>query len=97
MTRPLPTADARLTTVVLALSLLVSACASAPATPAAKPAAPAVDQRAFEQKMAWILRLEDQRILRDPAPVPAPPPPPAVPARGQKPAPVVAPPPPPPG
>jgi HEAT repeat protein len=96
MTRPLPTADARLTTVVLALSLLVSACASAPATPAAKPAAPAVDQRAFEQKMAWILRLEDQRILRDPAPVPAPPPPPAVPARGQKPAPVVAPPPPPP-
>ena len=35
----------------------------------------AVDQ--FEQKMAWILQLEDQRILRVPAP-PAPPPPPPV-------------------
>jgi cyclophilin family peptidyl-prolyl cis-trans isomerase/HEAT repeat protein len=27
---------------------------------------------AFEQKMAWILRLEDQRILRDPSPAVAP-------------------------
>ena len=25
----------------------------------------------FEQKMAWILGLEDQRMLRDPAPAPA--------------------------
>jgi HEAT repeat protein/cyclophilin family peptidyl-prolyl cis-trans isomerase len=51
----------------------------------------------FEQKMSWILRLEDQRMLRDPAPVvpPAPPPPPVVPARGAR-VPVVAPPPPPP-
>ena len=32
---------------------------------------------AFEQKMAWILRLEDQRILRDTA---VPPPPPPLPA-----------------
>ena len=29
----------------------------------------------LEQKMAWILRLEDQRILRDPAAPPPPPPP----------------------
>ena len=44
----------------------------------------------FEQKMSWILRLEDQRVLRDPSPVVAPPPPVAV--RGK--APAVIPPPP---
>jgi cyclophilin family peptidyl-prolyl cis-trans isomerase/HEAT repeat protein len=52
----------------------------------------------FEQKMAWILRLEDQRMLRDPvAPAPPPPPPPLPPpppVRGRAPV-VVAPPPPP--
>jgi len=64
-----------------------TACASAPPAPV-KPAGPT-----FEQKMSWILRLEDQRVLRDPAPE-VPPAPPA-PARGQK-APVVVPPPPPP-
>ena len=76
----------------LLFALLASACASAP--PAApQPAAPAGPS--FEQKMAWILRLEDQRMLRDPAP-PVPPPPPVAtpPRRGQKP--VAAPPPPPP-
>src|SRR3954468_6080475 len=55
---------------VSALLLLVSlgaACASAP--PAAAP--PAVS---FETKMSWILRLEDQRILRDAAVPMAPPP-----------------------
>ena len=61
--------------------------------PPARPAGPT-----FEQKMAWILRLEDQRVLRDPAAPapPAPPPlPPPIPARGQPPV-AVAPPPPPP-
>jgi HEAT repeat protein/cyclophilin family peptidyl-prolyl cis-trans isomerase len=76
----------------LLFACLASACASAPPAPppAAAPAGPP-----FEQKMAWILRLEDQRMLRDPAP-PVSPPPPVVtpPRRGQKP--VAAPPPPPP-
>jgi HEAT repeat protein/cyclophilin family peptidyl-prolyl cis-trans isomerase len=43
--------------------------------------------------MSWILRLEDQRMLRDPAPAVTPAPP--VPARGDR-TPVVVPPPPPP-
>jgi HEAT repeat protein len=47
----------------------------------------------FEQKMAWILRLEDQRILRDETRAVAPAPPQAV--RGQK-APLITLPPPPP-
>jgi HEAT repeat protein len=70
----------------LALAFVTAACASAPPAlplpppaPPPKPAGPT-----FEQKMAWILRLEDQRLLRDP-PAPAgenaaveaaPPPPP---------------------
>jgi cyclophilin family peptidyl-prolyl cis-trans isomerase/HEAT repeat protein len=45
---------------------------SAPA-PALEPTAPAIR---YEQKLAWILRLEDQRVLRD-APVPTPLPGPA--------------------
>ncbi len=36
------------------------------------PTAPVVTGPTFEQKMAWTLRLEDQRVLRDPAPPPAP-------------------------
>jgi HEAT repeat protein/cyclophilin family peptidyl-prolyl cis-trans isomerase len=63
-------------------SLFAAACASAPVAPPA-PAGPT-----FEQKMAWMLRLEDQRVLRDPAPPAAPAP--APPLRGQK-APAVAP------
>jgi HEAT repeat protein/cyclophilin family peptidyl-prolyl cis-trans isomerase len=86
----LTTGNWRLTTVA-ALALLSAACASAP--PAAVIKAPAGPP--FEQKMSWILRLEDQRVLRDPAPTVAPPAPPP-PARGQKPQPVAAPPPPPP-
>ena len=73
----------------LTLALIASGCKSAP--PVVIPPKPA--GASFEQKMAWILRLEDQRVLRDPAPVVAPAPPVAV--RGQQ-APVVAPPPPPP-
>jgi HEAT repeat protein/cyclophilin family peptidyl-prolyl cis-trans isomerase len=72
------------------LAFVTAACASAPPAAPARPAGPA-----FEQKMSWILRLEDQRVLRDPAPVVAPPPP-VVPARGQKVQPPAAPPPPPP-
>ena len=77
----------------VALSLVISACASAPpAPPPPKPVGPT-----FEEKMASILRLEDQRMLRDPAPaVVAPAPAPAPVVRGQRPAVVVPPPPPPP-
>src|SRR4051812_3381311 len=68
------------------------ACATAPPAPVAtKPTGPT-----FEQKMSAILRLEDQRMLRDPAAPPAPPPPPAAPVRGRQPAAAPAPPPPPP-
>jgi cyclophilin family peptidyl-prolyl cis-trans isomerase/HEAT repeat protein len=66
---------------------MAASCASAPPPPPKVAPTPP-----FEQKMSWILRLEDQRSLRDPAPPPPAPPPP--PARGQKP--VAAPPPPPP-
>jgi HEAT repeat protein/cyclophilin family peptidyl-prolyl cis-trans isomerase len=50
------------------LVLVAAGCASAP--PAAAPAPPpkAVDPRRYEQKVAAMLRLEDQRILREPAP-----------------------------
>jgi len=50
----------------LLLTSLMAACASAP-----PPAPPSIS---FDTKMSWILRLEDQRMLRDaPAPVvPAP-------------------------
>ena len=84
----LPTGDWRLMTAA-PLALVAAACASAPPAAPAKPAGPA-----FEQKMAWILRLEDQRVLRDPAPVVAPPAPVAA-AKGQKVLPPVVPPPPP--
>jgi HEAT repeat protein/cyclophilin family peptidyl-prolyl cis-trans isomerase len=88
----LTTGDWRLMTAA-ALALAAAACASAP--PAAVVKAPAGPP--FEQKMSWILRLEDQRVLRDPAPVVAPPAPaPATSGRNQRPQPVAAPPPPPP-
>ena len=47
---------------------LVVGCATAPAV-----APPPVVQLTFEQKMTWILRLEEDRILQQPEP-PAPPP-----------------------
>jgi HEAT repeat protein/cyclophilin family peptidyl-prolyl cis-trans isomerase len=62
-------------------------CASMPAAP---PAPPGPAAQTFEQKMSWILRLEDQRVLRDQAPPVAPAAP--VPVRGKAPV-VVAPPP----
>src|SRR5512132_2556260 len=48
----------------LALSALASGCASAP--PAKAPI------YTYEQKLAWIVRLEDQRVLHDPQPAPPP-------------------------
>ena len=70
----------------LGISLLSAACATAPPAPSAvKP--PVVT---WEEKLGWILRLEDQRILRDPNP---PAPVILVPAAKGRPA-IVAPPPP---
>jgi cyclophilin family peptidyl-prolyl cis-trans isomerase/HEAT repeat protein len=51
---------------VVAVAVAGSACASAPVKP---PAAPVISA---DQKMSWILRLEDQRILKAPAPPPPP-------------------------
>ncbi len=55
--------------LVLFLGLTLTRCASAP------PPVPTPVAVAYAQKVAWILRLEDQRVLRDPAlpePEPAP-------------------------
>ncbi|MEP6918984.1 MAG: HEAT repeat domain-containing protein, partial [Acidobacteriota bacterium] len=84
----------RLYSVVPAPALLTAAaimivsaagCASAP------PAAPAPVATRFEQKMGWILQLENRRILRLDTPAPAAPPP-VVPRRGRATAPVAVPP-----
>jgi HEAT repeat protein/cyclophilin family peptidyl-prolyl cis-trans isomerase len=72
------------------LAVTCAACASAPAV--VTPATP--QPMTFEQKMAWILRLEEDRVLRGPEP-PAPPPPPPAKGRGRTAAPPPAPPPPP--
>jgi HEAT repeat protein/cyclophilin family peptidyl-prolyl cis-trans isomerase len=69
------------------LTAAVAAHAACMGTPPPKlPEAPAVPER---QKMAWILQLEDQRILRIEPPAEPPPPPPV---KGRKPPPVVVPP-----
>ena len=75
-------------TLVLATALMCSACASAPIAPPPTPAGPTAT---FEEKMSWIVRLEDEGVLHDPEPPPPPPPPPPV--KGKPPI-VVAPPPP---
>lgn len=69
------------------LALGAAACASAPPALPSTPAPPT-----FEQKMAWILRLEDQRVLRDP-PAPIPPPLPVTRGNGPAPAAITLPPP----
>jgi HEAT repeat protein len=76
------------TTLAIAAALLISACAAK----APPPAPPKFPEPSFAEKSSWILRLEDQRALRDPAP---PAPPPATPVKGEKPPVVAAPPPPP--
>ena len=53
---------------LLSLATLAALCAACASAPPAPPAAPVISA---EQKMSWILRLEDQRILRAPAPPPA--------------------------
>jgi HEAT repeat protein/cyclophilin family peptidyl-prolyl cis-trans isomerase len=68
--------------------VLGSGCASAPPPPPA--ARPAAASATFEQKLGFILRLEDQRMLRDPSPTVAPSPPPPVVAVGRRRAPIVA-------
>ena len=73
-------------TAIAASLVVLSACVPTP--PPKLPEAPQVPQ---QQKMAWILQLEDQRLLRFELPAPPPPPPPV---KGKKPAPVVVPPPP---
>jgi HEAT repeat protein/cyclophilin family peptidyl-prolyl cis-trans isomerase len=56
---------------------------------ATAPPAQLVPAITYEQKLGWILRLEDQRILRDPLPAPADPP---VAVRPRRPATAVSPP-----
>ena len=68
-------------------ALCLAACATVPPVPQAAVTPPAVT---WEEKLAWIMRLEDQRILRDPNP---PPPVVLVPATQDRPQ-IVAPPPP---
>ncbi len=71
----------------LSLVLLCGACATAPPAPPQSVSPPVVT---WEEKLGWIMRLEDQRILRDPNP---PAPVVLVPAAKGRPA-IVAPPPP---
>jgi cyclophilin family peptidyl-prolyl cis-trans isomerase/HEAT repeat protein len=61
MTSPLS-----LRAIAIVTAVGVSACAPVPPPPP-----PPVAPPSYEQKLGWLLRLEDQRILRDPAP-PAP-------------------------
>ncbi len=58
-----------LTPIATCLALIIAGCASAPTT--GSRGTPAVPVITWEQKIGWIVRLEDQRILRDPnAPAP---------------------------
>jgi cyclophilin family peptidyl-prolyl cis-trans isomerase/HEAT repeat protein len=82
--------DLSLVTLALCVALVAASCATTAqpsATPTPSLAPPVVT---WEEKLDWILRLEDQRILRDPNP---PPPAVLVPATRTQPA-IVAPPPP---
>jgi cyclophilin family peptidyl-prolyl cis-trans isomerase/HEAT repeat protein len=75
-----------LATTAAASLMVVSGCVSSP-----PPKLPAADSIPDTRKTAWILQLEDQRVLRVDLPLPAPPPPAA---KGRKPAAVAAQPPP---
>jgi cyclophilin family peptidyl-prolyl cis-trans isomerase/HEAT repeat protein len=74
--------------LALGLLLFSAACASAPPAAPTTPVKPPVIT--WEEKLGWILRLEDQRLIRDPNP---PPQVVLVPATNARPA-IVAPPPP---
>jgi cyclophilin family peptidyl-prolyl cis-trans isomerase/HEAT repeat protein len=52
--------------IALSLLLFASACASAPPAPNAATVKPPLIT--WEEKLGWILRLEDQRLIRDPNP-----------------------------
>ena len=47
------------------LAVITAACASAPTSTRGTPTVPVIT---WEQKIGWMVRLEDQRILRDPNP-----------------------------
>ena len=51
----------------MCLTLIAAACASAPTSSRGTPTVPTIT---WEQKLGWMVRLEDQRILRDPNPPP---------------------------
>src|SRR5688572_4261607 len=53
-------------------ALLAAGCVPAPVVVATPPTPPAPPEITWEQKIGWIVRLEDQRILRDPNPAPPP-------------------------
>ncbi len=74
MSQHLPRNTRRIASALLAASLVAAACKTATPPPKGPPPIP------FEQKMARILQLEDQRILRM---EPPPPPPVVVPKRGR--------------
>jgi HEAT repeat protein/cyclophilin family peptidyl-prolyl cis-trans isomerase len=75
--------------VAASLALVVAGCVtSAPPAPVLVPSI-----TSYEQKVAWILRLEDERRLRDPATPAAPAPPPVVVKGRSVPAPIPPPPP----
>ena len=57
-----------LTPIAACMALIAGACASAPTASRGTPTVPVIT---WEQKIGWMVRLEDQRILRDPNP-PAP-------------------------
>src|SRR5262245_61034886 len=56
----------RAVAIALTGTTLSAACASAPKAPPVTAVSPVAS--GYEQKMASILRLEDQRVLRDPPP-----------------------------
>jgi cyclophilin family peptidyl-prolyl cis-trans isomerase/HEAT repeat protein len=58
-------------TIAICIALIVAACASVPPATSSSSGGGAVPVVTWEQKLGWIVRLEDQRILRDPNP-PAP-------------------------
>src|SRR5262245_18552696 len=62
----------RIACQTVALVLLCAGCKTVPTASGPPAVAPPVVQKiAWEQKVAWMLRLEDQRLVRDPNP-PAP-------------------------